>query len=452
MSQTEKFLIVGHGGRESAFASSLSADSQVFALAGHRNPSIESCCEKSGGRLQIGDVEDPAAIASFASENGIDYAFVNADGPLSKGAIDALMEADVRTIGPSRDGARIEWDKVFSMKIVDELFPAHCPRHELVSSADQAARAVEAICEGGGAAVIKPRGLTGGKGVKVMGEHLADIEAAVAYVKELLESGTSPEVLVVERLEGIEFTIMGLTDGRRVVGTPVSYDYPYRLDGNRGAGTGGMGCFTDQNQPPFFLEPGDYNACLDILGGVVERLGEMGAHFNGVLNGGFFITAKGLYFMEFNARFGDPEGINILSLLKSPFSELLRTIHHGGIESSPPGLEQRASLVKYLVSPTYPGAGEAIKFRHDSALFAEHGIDTHFASSEATGDNHYRTVSSSRILALSTLSDTIEEAAVRVNRCVDAYADIQLQFRADIGLADNLQALRARAESILAQR
>ena len=86
---------------------------------------------------------------------------------------------------------------------------------------------------------VKPAGLTGGKGVKVMGPHLADHEAAREYAASLLDKGE--QVLIEERITGAEFTIQAISDGRTVVCPPSTYDYPYRYDGDEGPGTGGMG-------------------------------------------------------------------------------------------------------------------------------------------------------------------------------------------------------------------
>ncbi|MCA8836910.1 MAG: hypothetical protein K8963_03530 [Proteobacteria bacterium] len=444
-----KILLVGHGGRESAFAKNLCRDSAVYALAGHVNPTIARCCEESGGQLVTGSVEDGRLVAEMAKSHGIDYAFVNADGPLSQGVVDSLTEAGIKTIGPTRAGSRIEWDKIYSIRLVEELFPQYCPRFFVAQNAQQAHEAVTSLCADGTEVVIKPQGLTGGKGVKVMGEHLADAAEATAYAESLLRADADAPVLVTEKLDGIEFTLMGITDGISVVGTPATYDYPYRLAGDRGPGTGGMGCFTDSSQPAFFLEQHEYQACLDILTGVVRRLTQMGAHFSGVLNGGFFLTRRGLYFMEFNARIGDPEGVNILALMQSPFSRLLADIHAQRLHADSFELDSRASVVKYLVTPDYPAAGDKLTFSHDTQAFADVGVESYFASAAATGtDNQFATVSSSRILALSAVDDTIVQAAERINQAIETLADKQLHFRADIGLTDNLSQLSARAARI----
>ena len=106
--------------------------------------------------------------------------------------------------------------------------------------AGEVADAIESF--GSTPVVVKPEGLTGGKGVKVMGPHLADHDEARDYALELLARGRPGEsVLIEEKIVGAEFTIQAISDGRTVVLPPSTYDYPYRFDGDEGPGTGGMG-------------------------------------------------------------------------------------------------------------------------------------------------------------------------------------------------------------------
>ena len=449
MTVRKKILLIGHGGRESAIARALADDASVYAIANHVNPSIAQICQQTGGQLQTGSCVDGGFIKDFALRHCIDYAFVNADEPLSVGVVDDLALANIKTIGPTRQGSQIEWDKIFSGQLVHELFPRHTPRFTVVRSALEATSAIAEYRESDCPIVVKPQGLTGGKGVKVMGEHLKDYPQALKYIEQLLRLAPQEQVLITEKLEGIEFTIMGLTDGIRVCGAPVSYDYPYRYTDDNGPGTGGMGCFTDKNEPAFFLRETDLSICLEILQGTINRLNELGYVYSGVINGGFFLTKQGIYFMEFNARFGDPECINILSLLDSSFADILVAMHEKNLSFEHIRYAQQASVVKYLVSSSYPQSGAAVEFQHDQASFAERGIQTYFSSAVATEKPHgYRSVSSSRLVALATTDDSIELASQRINQAISELADPQLEYRADIASPENIQKIKAQADAI----
>ncbi len=104
-----KTLIVGHGGRESALAWKMSENSELYAFMGHANPSIISYVESSKGKWQIGNVLDPNAVKTFAKKHEIELALVSSDEPLAAGVIDSLKELGIKTVGPTKHGAQIEW-------------------------------------------------------------------------------------------------------------------------------------------------------------------------------------------------------------------------------------------------------------------------------------------------------------------------------------------------------
>lgn len=224
---------------------------------------------------------------------------------------------------------RAEWDKVYSIKMMRRLCPEFTPFHRIVGDAGGLEAAVTEFESHGMAIVVKPQGLTGGKGVKVMGEHLPSYRDCIDYASSLLSDRPGEEVLLVERLDGIESTVMGITDGANLVMSPASYDYPFRYEGDRGPGTGGMGCFTSGGRALPFMDAGDLDDCRHIMQRTVDDLRARGIPLKGVLNGGFFKTAAGIRFMEFNGRFGDPEGVNTLNVLEGSFADLLVSIWDG---------------------------------------------------------------------------------------------------------------------------
>ena len=284
---------MGHGGRESALALGMSEHSRLHAFVGHENPSIMLAAERSGGGHIVGDVCDPAAVAAYARAMEIDLAMVSADEPLAAGVVDALLAQGTRTVGPTSAGAEIEWNKAFARSLLAEVAPEACPMLEVVRSTAELDAALARFGER--EVAVKPSGLTGGKGVKVMGPHLADHAAARDYAIELLERcGEGECVLIEEKIEGAEFTIQAISDGRTVVFPNSTYDYPYRYDGDTGPGTGGMGSLSLAEPTLPFMTAAHYEQACSIIQRVIERLGEMGRHFTGVMNSGFFATAEGV--------------------------------------------------------------------------------------------------------------------------------------------------------------
>src|SRR2546430_5306579 len=236
-------MIVGHGGRESALALRMAEHSRVHAFMGHANPTIVRHVEASGGSHAIGDVCDPRAVAAFARAHQVELAIVSADEPLAAGVVDALLAQGTRAVGPTRAGAEIEWNKAYARSLLSELAPEAVPEVRVVRDARGLDEAISHFGER--PVAVKPSGLTGGKGVKVMGPHLADHEQARAYALSLLARGRSGDsVLIEEKVVGAEFTIQAISDGSAVVFPPSTYDYPFRFDGDEGPGTGGMGSLT----------------------------------------------------------------------------------------------------------------------------------------------------------------------------------------------------------------
>jgi len=445
----DHFLLVGGGGREASFASSLVRDSVVSAFVTHRNPTILAGVRSTGGALKVGDVRNAQAITGFALENEVDYAFVSADDPLAHGVVDALLSAGIKTVGATRAASRIEWDKVYSMTLMGEVAPEFTPFFAIVEKPDDIAETLGHFSRCGLEVVVKPQGLTGGKGVKVMPEHLRDYQDCADYARELLSSRSGECVLFVEKLIGIEFTIMGLTDGRNLVMAPASYDYPFRFDNDTGPGTGGMGCFTAAGQRLPFLADADIADCETIMRRILRRLEKAGTRFNGVLNGGFFKTASGIRFMEFNGRFGDPEGLNVLTVLRGSFASVLRAIEAGKLSADTLEFIEQASVIKYLVAAEYPNPSPApFEFTVDVASLRQMGLHVFFGAAEQIEGDRFRTLGSSRVLAVGAMAPGMAQASELINRGIEQCVAGDLEYRADIGSRTDIDRLMARGAEL----
>ncbi|HEY4997447.1 MAG TPA: hypothetical protein VII03_05575, partial [Solirubrobacteraceae bacterium] len=292
----------------------------------------------------------------------------------------------------------------------------------------------EAIAAFGSSPVaVKPPGLTGGKGVKVMGPHLASHDEARDYALSLLDGGKAGEgVHIEEKIIGAEFTIQAISDGETVVFPPSTYDYPFRFDGDEGPGTGGMGSLTMPSRTLPFMTPAHYETACSIIERVIARLAELGRHFTGVMNSGFFATAEGVKVIEFNARFGDPECMNIMTLFEGSWPEVMRQIADRSLTASAVPLRREASLVLYLVSPDYAlRAGGTYEFTLDRERIESEGCHVYFSSARALADGRYRTVGTSRAVALATGAATLEQARTRIVSCAGTVP--VLEWRSDVG-------------------
>jgi phosphoribosylamine---glycine ligase len=416
--------------------------SELYAFAGHRNPSLVRYAEASGGKLELGDVCDAQAVAAFARANAIDVAMISADEPLEAGVVDALLEQGTRAVGPTRAGAEIEWNKAFARELLLDVAPEATPRLRVIRAPEQVDEAIASF--GATPVVVKPSGLTGGKGVKVMGPHLASHAEAAEYARGLLlDAGLGDSVLIEEKIVGAEFTIQAISDGRTVVFPPSTYDYPFRFDGDEGPGTGGMGSLTMAAPTLPFMTAEHYAQACSIIERVIARLGEEGRRFTGVMNSGFFATADGVRVIEFNARFGDPECMNIMALFEGSWPRVMERICAGELAREDVALREEASLVLYLVSPDYALATgkppRTYEFELDVAALERAGVEVFFASSVALAENSYRTVGTSRAVALVTTAPTLPAAHGRIVACAGSVPT--LQWRREVGDESYLRGL-----------
>jgi phosphoribosylamine--glycine ligase len=439
-------LIVGHGAREAAMGRSMAVDSQVHAFMAHANPSLIELAGASGGAYELGDVCDPDAVAEYATRMRVDLAMVSADEPLAAGVVDVLLNAGIPTMGATRAAAEIEWSKIFARRLLVDVDPDVCPHHVVVAREAELDAAVASF--GGEPLVVKPVGLTGGKGVKVMDEHLSTHGAALAYARALVVRDEALGGIVLEeRLEGPEFTIQAVTDGTTVVCPPATYDYPYRYKNDHGPGTGGMGAFSVAEDALPFLTQAEYDRACETIRTVVAALADRGRPFSGVLNAGFFATDAGVRVTEFNARFGDPECINIMALLKTSWTTVAQAVAERRLR--PDGIPRRrcATVVLYLVAPSYPeiDGGLVEEFELDREALERCGCDVLFAACEHLGNGRYRTVGTSRTVALAAAADTLAEAREIVMAGARSHVRGSLEWREDVADPHSIAALARRS-------
>lgn len=305
---------------------------------------------------------------------------ISSDNLLQDGLIDLARSLGLKTFGPTSKGSKIEWSKSYALGIVEKLAPEMIIKNYNVTDVQELRKIIESY--NGDNFVVKPEGLTGGKGVKVGGIHFKGKEEGFEYARECLE--LAGNVIVQEKVEGREFTVTGLTDGKNLVVTPTTFDYPYRFDDDKGPGTGGMGClgFSDGLLP--FLDREDIEKCAKLMKETINYLNQNSLEFNGVIYGGFFKCENGIKFIEFNARFGDPESLNILNTIDTPFAELFDNIQKQTLSKENCKFKNINTCTVYVVTPNYAVASskEPVKFTLDKKNIEENGVKVYFSSTK----------------------------------------------------------------------
>ncbi|MBV8194788.1 MAG: phosphoribosylamine--glycine ligase, partial [Candidatus Dormibacteraeota bacterium] len=309
-----RVLIVGSGGREHALAWWCRRDRddvEVIVAPGNGGTSLIA------ENVAL-DVTDGEAVARLAAESEVDLVVIGPDAAAQAGVADACIARDMTVFGPTADAARIETSKTFAKHLMDR---AGIPTARwCAGDVEQRDRLTAFISELGGGCVVKADGLALGKGVTVC-EDAATAERALAACFDDRRFGAAGlRVVVEERLEGAEISVLALSDGTRIRTLPVSRDHKRLLDGDEGPNTGGMGAVSP---PPGFDESGVEEIERAVLQPCIDALRDGGTPFVGCLYAGLMLTATGPRVLEFNARFGDPEAQVVLPLLAEPALELL---------------------------------------------------------------------------------------------------------------------------------
>ncbi len=426
----KKCLLLGNGGREAVLAEQIAKGMNLYAILPYANPSVVEQVEKSNGKYIIGNPFNKELVRKFVQEEGIEACVVSQDNLLQEGLIDLARELGLKTFGPTAQGAKVEWSKTYALEIVKKLAPEMIIKNESVTTLEQLEEVMRNYEDD--SFVVKPEGLTGGKGVKVGGVHFKGKQEGLEYAKSCLEADS--QVIVQDKVEGREFTVMALTDGKNIVVTPTTFDYPYRFDGDKGPGTGGMGCLSFENGRLPFLEQKDIEICSKLIQETIQYINKDSLEFTGVIYGGFFNCKEGIKFIEFNARFGDPEAINVLNLLDTPFTEVMERIWEQKLSCQNCKFKNNYTFTVYVVSPEYAlKKGEPCEFTLNTKGILEKGAKIYFASTKLLEKERYESVGTSRLFAIHTSGKTLEEAKIKAYEALKNNIDTKLDYRKDIG-------------------
>ena len=417
-----KVLVVGTGAREHAIADALKDDVELYCYMSKINPGLSKIAE-----FKLGSENEVEKVADYALENNIDIAFI----PLEKGIVDELESRGVKCVGPSKSAARIETDKSFMRK----LFKDYEIEGSLIYRVfDNSKDLSEFLDDFEGDVVVKPVGLTGGKGVKIVGDHLKDNDEAKAYGCEVIDNamGGFAQVIIEERLIGEEFTIQAFCDGKHLAPMPAAQDHPHAFEGDVGAITGGMGSYSDTNGLLPFLTQQDYDKAVKIMEDTIKAIAKEAEPYKGILYGQFMLTSDGPKLIEYNARFGDPEAMNVLPLLKTPLVDVCQAIVDGTLDKVE--FEDKASVCKYIVPDGYPEteyAGELIDV--DEEAIEEMGAKVFYAAVSQEDDGIH--LSGSRALGIVASGKSIEEAEKIAEKACE-FVKGNVYHRRDVGTTE----------------
>ncbi|MBI3862427.1 MAG: phosphoribosylamine--glycine ligase [Planctomycetia bacterium] len=403
-----KVLVVGQGGREHALVWKLSQSpmvEKVFCAPGNAGTAVD------GENVDIG-ATNIDGLVKFAKAEKIGLTVVGPEAALVAGIVDAFEAAGLRIFGPSRLAAELEGSKVFAK---DVLRQSTIPTAEAqVFSDAEAAEAYIADREEV-ALVVKADGLAAGKGVTVCANKSVALDAIRRIMRQKEFGDAGKRVIIEEKLDGEEASILALTDGSTIVPLETAQDHKAAFDEDRGPNTGGMGAYS----PAPLITPALMDQIIgQILVPTVHAMKKRGRPFKGVLYAGVMITHQGPKVLEFNTRFGDPEAQPLLMRLKTDLAQLLVAIADGSLDALPPlEWDPRPAVCVVMASAGYPGdyeKGAVIRGLDDASRLSN--VKVFHAGTELRGGQPV--TSGGRVLGVTALGDNIGDAKLRAYQAV----------------------------------
>lgn len=415
-------LIVGGGAREHALtwkALQSPLTNAVYCAPG--NAATAAIAVNTG--LQATDVD---GIARFVSERDIGLTVIGPEAAVDAGLADRLAQSGRLVFGPTKAAGRIESSKAFAKSLMARA-GVRTPAYRVF---EDPALAKDFVRGERRPFVVKADGLAKGKGTLVPRDADETLECIDNLMLRKAVGAAADRIVLEEKIDGREVSLMALVDGERVLPLPPACDYKRALDDDKGPNTGGMGGYS----PVSFFDEGDVARAVEtVLRPVARALREDGTPYRGCLYAGLMITPSGVQVLEFNARFGDPEAQVVLPRLTDDLVPLLEATARGDLDGVVPSWSPSASIGVVLASRGYPGT-YLIGFPIDGLGRLEPGVLAFHAGTRA-GETGYVTAGG-RVLTLVALGASMAQARERAYRNVDRIAFEGMTFRRDLALRE----------------
>ncbi len=456
--------VVSYGSRGAAIADAFyrsPQQPQVYIVSKQANPMNIDIARKTGGKHLVGDLGNVDALARFFEEADVEFVFPGPEKPIIAG-LNNRLRGKIPVLCPGTEYA-LEASKVEQRQWLEESYPEANPWFRVFSRGKYRDEEVKAWLEECNCQVaIKPDTPTAGKGVGVAEDHFEPtVDGAFAYFQEVARD--SEKVIIESRVDGEESSFMAFSDGCHLLAMPDVRDYKRAFTGDRGPNTGGMGSYCDARPWLPFMTRDERKEERHITEGLFEEM----KHGRTVRSDdrctgipfymAFMHTGTGSKVLEVNSRGGDPELINILSLMESDFLELCQDMVQGELDPDSAVLAPKAAVVIYKVPPTYGGKepsyeGSKVVDLTEALRMAEESPDKHRVypgDMELCDDGKTRALKS-RTVACVGIADTIPTARGRAMQVALAVRDKdgQLWYRGDIASQEHISASMKHMEEL----
>jgi len=412
-----KVLVIGSGGREHAIAWKLSQNNSVktvYCAPGNGATYGENKCIN----VNLNTIEE---LKNFAKENSIDLTVVGPEEPLTKGITDEFKALGLKIFGPSKEAAKLEGSKIYAKNFMKK-YGVKTAEYEVFTEYDPAVNYVK-NCRY--PVVIKADGLAAGKGVVICNKEEEAVKVLEDFMLNNAFNGSGKNVVVEEFLEGVEASILSITDGEVILPFISAKDHKQIFDKNLGPNTGGMGVITPN---PYCSDEVLESFKNDIMLPTLKGIQAEGLDYIGIIFFGIMITKNGVYNLEYNVRLGDPETQAVLPLMESDLLDLLNSAINKDLKNYNIEWKKAHSCCVVAASDGYPGeykTGLPIEIKE----LTESKV---FGAGVAEKDSKLYT-SGGRVLAVTSTADTLEQAIEKAYRDIKNVDFEGIYYRKDIG-------------------
>jgi phosphoribosylamine--glycine ligase len=412
-------LVVGSGGREHALCAKIAKSpltDKLFCAPGNAGiRSVATCVDISANNIE--------KLKQFALENNIDLTVVGPEQPLVEGIVDEFEKEGLVIFGPAKSGAVLEGSKVFAKDFMEKhgIKTAKYKVFSCLKDARAFLESEEMPCP----FVIKADGLAAGKGVIICENVVQGMDAinAIMDKKEFGEAGN--KIVLEEFLRGKEASVHIITDGENYVILPPAKDHKKIYEGEKGLNTGGMGAvspapYVDNNK----MKEVEENIIKPFMKGIKAD----NIKFKGVLFFGLMLNSEGIYVLEFNVRFGDPETEVLMPLIENDIVPILYSSAKGKLSDNLK-IKKLTAVNVVAVSKGYPKS-----YKKGFEIFFNDNLqgDTVVYHAGTAFVNGKTVTSGGRVLSVTALGETIKEAREKAYNGISTISYEGMYFRKDI--------------------
>lgn len=412
-----KILLIGSGGREHTIAWKCAQSSlveRVFCAPGNGGTHNEEKCENV-------NISGNDELLNFALENNIDLTIVGPEAPLCDGIVDEFKEKGLKIFGPDKKGALLEGSKSFSKEFMQK-YGVKTAEYAVFTNSDEA---INYLKECRYPVVIKADGLAAGKGVAICKEYTEAEDAINSFMVEDIFKGAGKKIVIEEFLEGVEASILSITDGETIIPFISSKDHKQIYDGDLGPNTGGMGTIAPN---PYCSEEVLKNFEENIMLPTLKGIKEEKMDYVGIIFFGLMICKNGVYLLEYNVRMGDPETQVVLPLMENDFTDLILSALDQKLSSYNVKWKKGHASCVIAASGGYPA-----KYEKGYEIKNTENIDNKLFIAGGKYEGNTLVTSGGRVLAVTALGDTLEEAREKAYNDINKIDFKDIYYRKDIG-------------------